>query len=83
VDCQDPDVVKFKITDQGIGIPEQDKRHIFERYFRAENALTNQGTGIGLNIAKVHLENLNGAIRFESEENKGTTFFIEIPKIYE
>lgn len=83
VDCKDSDVVKFKITDQGIGIPEKDKKHIFERYFRAENALTNQGTGIGLNIAKVHLENLHGTIRFESEENKGTTFFIEIPKIYE
>ena len=83
VDSEDENVVKFKITDQGIGIPNEDQKHIFERYFRAENALINQGTGIGLNIAKFHLENLNGTISFESEENKGTTFFITIPKVYE
>ena len=52
------DTVYFKVRDEGIGIPEQDKKHIFERYFRAENAVLNQGTGIGLNIAKTHLENL-------------------------
>jgi PAS domain S-box-containing protein len=69
----------FKITDQGIGIPEKDKVHIFERYFRAENALLNQGTGIGLNIIKVHLENLGGRISFESQENKGSTFYVELP----
>jgi hypothetical protein len=69
----------FKIKDQGIGIPEKDKKHIFERYFRAENALLNQGTGIGLNIIKVHLENLGGNVRFESEENNGSVFFVKIP----
>jgi len=38
-----------------------------------------QGTGIGLNIVKSHLENLNGSISFESTENKGSTFTINIP----
>lgn len=71
--------LKFKIKDQGIGIPDKDQQHIFERYFRAENALLNQGTGIGLNIIKVHLDNLGGDIYFESEENKGSTFFIKLP----
>jgi len=75
--------IKFSIKDEGIGIPKSDQKHIFERYFRAENALTNQGTGIGLNIAKVHLENLNGTIGFVSKHNEGTTFFIEIPISYE
>ncbi len=69
----------FEVTDQGIGIPEEDKKHIFERYFRAENAVLNQGTGIGLNIAKTHLENLGGNIKFESKENEGTKFTVEIP----
>ena len=69
----------FKIKDQGIGIPQKDQSHIFERYFRAENALLSQGTGIGLNIIKYHLENLGGEISFESEENKGSIFFIKLP----
>jgi len=71
--------IVFKIKDQGRGIPEKDQKHIFERYFRAENALLDQGTGIGLNIAKTHLENLGGTISFTSEENTGTTFTIEVP----
>ena len=71
--------VIFLVKDQGMGIPEKDQKHIFERYFRAENALLNAGTGIGLNMAKSHLENLNGSISFSSEENKGTTFRVEIP----
>lgn len=75
--------IRFVIKDEGMGIPEKDQKHIFERYFRAENALLNQGTGIGLNIVKVHLENLGGKIWFESEENKGTTFFVELPFIQE
>ena len=73
------DKIVFTIKDEGIGIPQKDQKHIFERYFRAENALLNQGTGIGLNIAKVHLENLGGKIYFESKDNEGTTFFVELP----
>lgn len=71
--------IKFEVQDKGIGIPEKDQKHIFERYFRAENAVLNQGTGIGLNIAKTHLENLGGNIGFTSQENEGTTFTVEIP----
>jgi len=73
----------FEIIDAGIGIPEKDQKHIFERYFRAENALTSQGTGIGLNIIKGHLESLNGTISFKSIENKGTTFKVKLPIIKE
>lgn len=75
--------IKFIVTDQGMGIPEKDQKHIFERYFRAENALLNQGTGIGLNIAKVHLENLGGTISFSSKENTGTRFIVELPIVKE
>lgn len=73
------DKVIFKITDQGIGIPEKDQKYIFQRYFRAENALLDQGTGIGLNIVQSHLDNLNGKVSFSSKENIGTTFTVELP----
>lgn len=73
--------LKITIEDQGIGIPEKDHKHIFERYFRAENALLEQGTGIGLNIIKGHIENLGGNITFTSKVNLGTTFFVELPII--
>jgi len=69
----------FEVIDQGRGIPEKDQKYIFNRYFRAENAINDQGTGIGLNIVKGHLENLGGSINFTSEENKGSKFIIQIP----
>ncbi|MFZ3274643.1 MAG: sensor histidine kinase [Lutibacter sp.] len=73
----------FKITDKGVGIPENDQKFIFNRHFRAENVLNIKGTGIGLNIVKTHLENLGGTISFESMENKGSVFYVELPIIKE
>ncbi len=69
----------IRIKDQGVGIPAGDQKHIFERYFRAENVLTTQGTGIGLNIVKTHIESLGGSIEFESEENRGSVFTVVLP----
>lgn len=76
---QNETITTFKISDNGIGIPEKDQKNIFNRYFRAENVLNTEGTGIGLNIVKSHLENLDGTIEFTSEENKGSIFTITIP----
>ena len=76
---QDIEITTLEIIDDGIGIPKIDQKNIFNRYFRAENALLTEGTGIGLNISKTHIENLGGSINFESTENKGTTFTISIP----
>lgn len=76
---QDEKFTTFKIRDNGIGIPQNDQKRVFNRYFRAENALLTQGTGIGLNIVKSHLENLGGNIDFVSEENKGSEFTFTIP----
>ncbi len=73
------DSLQLIVNDQGIGIPETEQKFIFNRYFRANNALLNQGTGIGLNIVKQHLENLRGTISFTSKENDGSTFVVEIP----
>ena len=69
----------FSIADEGIGIPEEDKNSLFERFYRAKNAINIQGTGLGLNIVKRYLELLNGEISFESEYMVGTTFTVNIP----
>lgn len=73
----------FKIKDYGIGIPKQDQTSIFKEFFRARNvtAKKNVGTGLGLFIAKNFIEGHKGKIWFESEENKGTTFYFQIPRI--
>lgn len=78
---QDNKFTSLTVKDQGIGIPKKDQKSIFERYFRAENVINTQGTGIGLNIAKNHLENLGGTISFESKEHIGSTFIITFPNI--
>ncbi|TDQ21954.1 PAS domain-containing sensor histidine kinase [Tenacibaculum caenipelagi] len=76
---QDDTKTVFKVKDNGIGIPQEDQKNIFNRYFRAKNALLTQGTGIGLNIVKDHMENLNGKVYFDSTEQEGTVFTIELP----
>lgn len=74
------EMVRIVVSDNGIGIPEKDQEGMFERFHRATNVSNIQGTGLGLNIVKKYVELLEGTIRFESELNKGTTFFIELPK---
>ena len=74
------DYILISVKDYGIGIPKNDQKHLFERFFRATNATNISGTGLGLNIIKKHLELLNGSISFTSKEGVGTTFIIKIPK---
>ncbi len=71
--------VTISVRDEGIGIPDDDKRHMFDRFFRASNATNIQGTGLGLNIVKRYIELLEGTISFESEYGKGSTFTITFP----
>lgn len=73
------DLLTIKITDQGIGIPEQDKEHIFDRFFRAHNAGNVQGTGLGLNIVKKYVDLMGGTIYFENAPGGGTTFTVVLP----
>lgn len=70
---------EIAVIDQGIGIPKDDIKHLFERFFRASNAGQVQGTGLGLNIVKRYVELLNGEINFTSQEGKGSTFTIILP----
>lgn len=73
------DGVDIEIRDEGIGIPEEAKEHIFDRFYRAKNVLHIQGTGIGLNIVRRHLRSMNGSIEVRSKENEGTTVSLSLP----
>ena len=74
------DNVLFKIEDTGIGIPESNKKDIFER-FRQAHKISEEfgGTGLGLSIVKENVNILGGTIWLESKINKGSSFYIELP----
>jgi signal transduction histidine kinase len=73
------ETLKIRVTDQGIGIPENEQHQIFKRFYRGQNANNIEGTGLGLNIAKKYIRLLKGTIEFTSQLNKGTTFIAIIP----
>ena len=77
----DSDEIIFEIRDEGIGIPEEEQKHLFERFFRARNAINVQGTGLGLHIVKKYVDLLGGEISFKSSTETGTVFKINIPRI--
>ncbi len=73
----------FSLKDEGIGIPEQDQERIFDRHFRSPNALRSRddGTGLGLPMAKSIINAHDGRISVSSIENSGSTFTITLPLI--
>lgn len=73
--------IEFSIKDSGMGIPEDQQKRIFTKFFRAQNALKidTQGSGLGLFIVKNVIEAHGGKIWFESKENEGTTFHFTLP----
>jgi PAS domain S-box-containing protein len=71
--------IRLEVEDHGIGIPQKDQAHIFERFFRAQNAENAQGTGLGLNIVKKYVTLLGGTIHFESRFGEGSTFKVHLP----
>jgi signal transduction histidine kinase len=73
--------IYFSIKDNGVGIPEKDKKYIFQKFFRSGNALKRQtkGSGLGLYISKAIIKRAKGKIGFHSTENKGSTFWFTIP----
>jgi signal transduction histidine kinase len=74
-------VVEVTIRDTGIGIPEMDKKHLFEQFFRASNAVSQaiQGTGLGLTIVRSIVANHHGTVDLQSREGEGTTVMIRLP----
>ncbi|MEN9959949.1 MAG: hypothetical protein RL045_199 [Bacteroidota bacterium] len=73
--------VELRIIDQGIGISDEDKKHLFERFFRGGNATVIQGTGLGLHLVDRYMRLLGGKVEITSELNKGTELLIQFPRI--
>lgn len=73
--------LSLEVKDQGIGISEEDQKHLFERFYRGKNAFNIQGTGLGLNIVGNYVDLLKGHITLRSELDKGTTFKITFPHL--
>jgi PAS domain S-box-containing protein len=69
------------VSDTGCGIPENQQHLVFTKLFRSDNALKNRtkGHGLGLHIVKSIVEKVGGRIRFESQEKRGTTFYVTLP----
>jgi two-component system OmpR family sensor kinase len=73
------DGISVRIRDRGIGIPERDRAHLFERYFRGANAVGVAGSGVGLHLVAMVLELHRGTIEVDSSEGAGSTFTVHLP----
>lgn len=79
----DTDVVQIYVRDTGSGIPADDVPHLFQKFYRVDNSATRTigGTGLGLFICRKIVELYKGRIWVESELGKGSTFFINLPRL--
>ena len=69
----------IRVADNGVGIPEDKRKRIFEIFERIENQSNADGTGIGLSTCKSIVERMNGSISVESNQPEGSVFVIELP----
>ncbi|HSX18246.1 MAG TPA: ATP-binding protein [Candidatus Saccharimonadales bacterium] len=79
----DNSIAQVHITDTGIGIAEEDIPHLFQKFYRVDNSMTRTvgGTGLGLFISRKVIELYSGRIWVESVVGKGSTFFINLPRL--
>ncbi|MGC1243977.1 MAG: PAS domain-containing sensor histidine kinase [Chryseosolibacter sp.] len=75
-----PERVRIVVQDHGIGIPEEEQKYLYNKFFRAKNTGNVQGTGLGLTIVKRYVELMGGVIEFFSKPGEGTTFTLQVPK---
>ena len=78
---QDEDAVELEVSDTGMGIAQDEVDHVFNRFFRGDDARENHipGTGLGLNIVSSIVAAHNGAVTLESEVGRGSTFRVTLP----
>jgi len=81
---RDRDMLRISVIDQGAGIPEAFRGRIFGKFEQADASSTRRkgGTGLGLSIVKTIAEKLGGAVSFETEEGKGTSFHVDLPEVH-
>jgi PAS domain S-box-containing protein len=79
----DDNIVQLYVKDTGKGIPSDDIPHLFQKFYRVDNSATRSigGTGLGLFISRKIIEMYNGRIWVESEAGRGSTFFINLPRL--
>jgi signal transduction histidine kinase len=79
----DGDHVKISVADSGIGIPKEDQAHLFQKFYRVDNTETREigGTGLGLYLCRRLVETMNGRIWVDSEYKRGSTFYVELPRV--
>lgn len=79
----DTEHVTISISDSGIGIPAEDIPHLFQKFYRVDNSDTREigGTGLGLYLCRRLAETMGGRIWVDSEYKKGSTFYLEVPRI--
>jgi len=75
--------VIISVADSGIGIPKEDMAHLFQKFYRVDNSETREigGTGLGLYLCRRLTEAMNGRIWVDSEYKRGSTFYVELPRI--
>jgi signal transduction histidine kinase/putative methionine-R-sulfoxide reductase with GAF domain len=79
---RDGEHVQWAVRDSGIGIPPEAQGRLFEKFYRAENAVTmeTEGTGLGLYLVRLIVEQLGGRVACASEEGRGSTFTLALPR---
>lgn len=75
----DTSCVKISITDNGVGMDEETRRRVFEKFYQADSSRASNGNGLGLTLAKRIVDLHNGDISVSSKEGKGTTFTVKLP----
>jgi signal transduction histidine kinase len=77
-----PESIEFEVIDDGIGVPKEERHHLFTKFYRAKNAQRARpdGTGLGLYMARKVVMSQGGAIIFDSKEGQGSRFGFSFPK---
>ncbi|MFN8242205.1 MAG: PAS domain S-box protein [Bacteroidales bacterium] len=73
--------LEIRVTDTGIGIPEESQSKIFNSFYQVKGKMSHEGTGLGLAISQRLVQMMNGTISFESVAGKGTTFIVRLPMV--